>query len=237
MVSGKPLKNNAPIVKMEEILSGDVISTNDVSTAGIDISNIGRINISSNTSFTRLEDDNKAELHNGKVLINTLEANDYLNINIPDATIGDIELGARYTVSVDQKGNSHILLEKGWLRVISGNNEIIFPENYNLKILNGSGVGIPYNSKSNFILVNLLDNYLFNGNEESQLNSILVSSTEYDAILLWNLLQRVKPGHRTAVYDKLNELVPHPADILKQNLISLDQKSLQGWLEEIKWYL
>jgi len=236
-LSGKPLKNKAPIVKMEELLAGDVISTNDLSSAGIDISDIGRINIFGNTSFTKLEDDNRAELHNGKLMINILEAEDNLHIVIPNAKIENIDICTKYLVDVDSKGNSKIVLEEGWLSVNSGNNEIIFPEKYNLKVFKESGTSIPYYSESDLILITLIEEYLFNGNEESTLNRIIESSTITEAIMLWNLLQRVKPEQRITVYNKLNELVPHPTDIRRQNIVLLDQNSLQGWLGEIKWYL
>jgi DNA-directed RNA polymerase specialized sigma24 family protein len=236
-LSGKPLKNKARIVKMEEFLAGDIISTNGVSSAGIEISDIGRINIFGNTSLTKLEDDNSAELHNGKLMINTVKAEDNLYIVIPNAKIENIDICTKYLVDVDSQGNSKIVLEEGWLRVSSGNDEIIFPEKYNLKVFKESGTSIPYYSESDLILITLIEEYLFNGNEESTLNRIINSSTITEAIMLWNLLQSVKPVQRINVYDKLNELVPHPADIRRKNIVLLDQISLQGWLKEIKWYL
>jgi DNA-directed RNA polymerase specialized sigma24 family protein len=236
-LSGKPLKNKAPIVKMEELLAGDVISTNDVSSAGIDISDIGRINIFGNTSLTKLEDDNSAELHNGKLMINTVKAEDNLYIVIPNAKIENIDICTKYLVDVDSQGNSKIVLEEGWLRVSSGNDEIIFPEKYNLKVFKESGTSIPYYSESDLILITLFEEYLFNGNEKSTLNGIIKSSTIAEAIMLWNLLQRIKAEQRITVYNKLNELVPHPDNITKKGILSLDRNMLQFWLDEIKWYL
>ncbi|UCH65504.1 MAG: FecR domain-containing protein [Ignavibacterium sp.] len=236
-VSGKPLKNKASMDSMEEILPGDVISTNEVSTAAIDISDVGRINILSNTSVTRLEEDNWAELNKGKLKFNTAEAKDNFNIAIPNATIQNIEFGTRYTVDVDPNGNSKIVLEKGWLRVISAGDDIIFPQKYNLKILNESGASLPYYSESSSVLVSRFEDYLFNGKENAALNSILESSTEKEAIILWNLLPRVKQDQRNAVYEKLYELVPHRDDISRDEMLSLEKKYLKTWLDEIKWYL
>jgi DNA-directed RNA polymerase specialized sigma24 family protein len=204
LVSGNPLKNKTPIIKTEEILPGDVISTNDVSTAGIDIEETGRINISSNSTFARLEHDKSGKLFNGELKVNTLEAENNLQIVI---------------------------------RVKSGNDEVILPEKYNLKIYKENGASVPYYSKSSLILITLLEEYLFNGKEGNTLNRIIESSTENEVIALWNLIPRVKPAQRTAVYDKLYKLVPHPSNIAKKDIISLDQESLQSWLDEIKWYL
>jgi DNA-directed RNA polymerase specialized sigma24 family protein len=236
-VSGKPLKNNIPVVQMEEILPGELISTNDVSTAGIDIADIGRINIFGNTSFTRIQDDNSGELLKGKLKVNTIKAKDNLHIAIPNATIEIIDFGCRYLVNVDPNGSSHIELEKGWLRVSSGSDEIIFPEKYNLKILSRGGAGLPYYSKSGLIQITLIEDYLFNGKKESTLNRIIESATEKDAIILWNLLQRVNSDRRASICNKLNEIVPHPDDITENGILSLDKSMLQRWLHEIKWYL
>ena len=106
-----------------------------------------------------------------------------------------------------------------------------------MKILNGKGAGLPYYAKCDIILLNLIEDYLFNGNENSTLDRILNFAAENEAIMLWNLLQRVKPDQRSAVYDKLNELVPHPDNITKKDMLSLDQEHLQIWLKEIRWYL
>ena len=75
-----------------------------------------------------------------------------------------------------------------------------------MNVLNGSGVSVPYYSNSDLIESSLLDEYLFNGKMETILSSIIESSAEHDAILLWNLLQRVEPEQRIVVYEKLNEL-------------------------------
>jgi len=236
-VSGKPFKNKVPIVEVEELIPGDMITTDKFSSASINILEVGRINILENTSFERLESDNNGELIKGKLKVNTAEANDNLYIKIPGAAIEDLYLGTSYSAEVDSKGNSLISLEKGWLRVDSGNNNIIFPAKYNLKILNGSGASLPYYSKSDLILLNLFEEYLFNGMKNTTLDQILNFSTVNEAITLWNLLQRVQPSQRTNVYDKLNELVPHPNNISKRDMISLDREKLQIWLKEIKWYL
>ena len=236
-LSGNPLKNKVPIVEAEELVPGDMIATDESSSASINILDIGRINIFENTSFKRLKSDNNGELIKGKLNVNTAGANENLYIKVPDAVIEDLYIGTSYSVEVDSKGNSLILLEKGWLRVGSGDDEIIFPAKYNLKISNGSRVGLPYYSKSGINLISLFEDYLFNGNENTTLERIIESSTVKEAIVLWNLIRRVKPDQRSYVYDKLYKLIPHTEIITKKDILSLDQDKLQIWFDEIKWYL
>ena len=237
LISGNPLINNEPIVKMTEFIPGDMMLTDDISSASIDIAEIGRINIFSSTSFGRLDDNNSGELHNGKLKVNTVEANDNLHIAIPGAIIENIDFDTGYSLEVDSKGNSLIVLERGWLQVNSGDDEIIFPEKYSLKIFGKGGVSLPYYSKSGLYFAALFEDYLFNGKKNITLDRIIESSTEKEAIILWNLLRMVKPDQRSSVYDKLYELVPHKDDIAKDDMLSLDQDKMQSWLDEIKWYL
>jgi DNA-directed RNA polymerase specialized sigma24 family protein len=235
--TGNPLKNKRPINTNEEILPGDIISTNAESTAGIDMADIGRLNIFGNTTVSRLEEDNKAELSEGTLKVNTVQAKENFQITVPEAFIENVEFGTRYLVDVQPNGYSHIVLEKGWLRVNSDGYETIFPQKYNLKIVKGSGVSLPYYFKSSLVLVSLFEEYLFNGRKSTVLNRILQSSTDKEAVMLWNLLPRVSETQRKDVYDRLYELIPHTKEISKADMLSLEKSFLQIWLDEIKWYL
>jgi hypothetical protein len=39
------------------------------------------------------------------------------------------------------------------------------------------------------------------------------------------------------VYDKLYELFPHPDEINREDLLTLDEDMLYVWLEEIEWLM
>ncbi len=235
--SGNPLLNKVPFTSFVDVNPGDLITADDISTAIVEIPDVGTIKLFSGTSFRRLEDDNSCELLGGKLVINAVGAKENLSIVVPEAKIQGFNVGANYSVQVDKRGNSVIGLEAGWLRVGSSRNVTIFPNHYSLRILNGGGVSIPYYSNSESDLIYLLEEYLFNGKRGTTLNKIIELSTKKETITLWSLLQRVKPKHRSAAYDKLYELVPHPNSIEKKEILNLDPDALQGWLEEIEWLL
>jgi len=234
---GDPLLNKEPFSESIDFTPGDLITVDDVSSAIIEMPGIGRIKVFNGTSVKRLEKDNSCRLLSGKLAINALGAKENLSLVVPDAKIQGFQDGVDYSVQVDKRGNSVIELEAGWLVVSSGNNVIIFPKNYSLRILNGGGVSIPYYSNSGSNLKALLEEYLFNGKRGLILNGIIELSTKKESITLWNLLQRVKPKHRSTVYEKLYALVPHSDSVTKNDLLDLAQDPLQIWFEEIEWSL
>jgi len=233
--SGNPLLNKVPFTSFVDINPDDLITTDDISTAIVEIPDVGKINLLNGTSFKRLKKNNSCELLYGSVSIKAKGIKRNLSVVVPEAIVENFNSNAKYSIRTDTRGNTDIELEAGWLRVISGNNQTIFPGRYNLKILRGSGASLPYYSGSEFELIALLEEYLFGGKRGTTLNRILASSTEKENITLWNLIRRVTPEQKGAVYDKLYELVPHPDNIAKKEILNLDQDALQGWLEEIKW--
>jgi hypothetical protein len=229
--------NNNPISSAVDLSAGDIIKTDDLSSATIGITNIARINLGGNTTFKRLQDGNSGQLLLGSINIVEYGNEEGLSVEVPEATIENFDQRANYSVKVDKRGNTVVKLQAGRLRVHSSRDVIIFPKHYSIRILKGGGVSIPYYTESESVISSLLDKYLFNGKMGTTLNKILNISTRKESITLWNLLQRVKPKHKNAVYDKLYELVPHPDAIMKSSALNLDQMALQKWLEEIKWTL
>jgi hypothetical protein len=78
---------------------------------------------------------------------------------------------------------------------------------------------------------------MFGSKGNIALYMILDASTERDGITLWNLLQSVRAGQRSAVYEKLYELIPHPDALKKEDILNLDADMLQFWLDEIEWLM
>ena len=233
--SGAPLINDEPISSSVNLSDGDIIRTDSLSAAKIIINQIGEISVFGSTKFKRLNEKNSGELLKGKISIVAESSEDVLNIKIPEVTIENYGQVAAYSVETDQRGNSVIELENGWLKVYSDKNEVVIAPNYKLNIFPRSGAGIPYHSQNTFEYVTILDEYLFGGKRDVTLNRLLNSSSNNETITLWNLLLRVKPGQQTEnVYYRLYELAPHSGAINKVDVLLLDSDILNLWLEEIK---
>jgi len=235
--SGTPQLNNQIIAGNTEINIGDIVQTNDISEATLEMPDVGTIEILESTTIERLGGSYSAKLVIGKIIVNTDGAKDLLHIEISQAIINEFNLGSNYILHLDESGNSAIELIDGWLQVISSETEFIFPGEYNLKILNNAGAGLPFHTSSTSEFINLLEEYVFGRKSDINLNMIIESSSAKDGITLWNLFRIVKPGQRRVVYDKLYELIPHPDDINRKDLLTLDEDMLYVWLEEIEWLM
>jgi DNA-directed RNA polymerase specialized sigma24 family protein len=233
--SGSPQLNDQIIAGNTEINNGDILQTNDFSVATLELLDVGTIEVLESTTIERLGGSYSAKLIRGKIIVNTDGAEDFLHVEISQAAIIEFNLGSNYILQTDGGGNSTIELIDGWLQLISGETEFIFPGGYDLKILKGSGAGLPFHNSSTSEFINLLEEYLFGRKSDNTLNVIIESSSAKDGITLWNLFRIVKPGQRQAVYDKLYELFPHPDEINREDILTLDEDMLYVWLEEIEW--
>jgi len=198
---------------------------------------VGTIEILESTTIERLGGSYSAKLVSGKIIVNTDGAKEFLHIEISQSIINEFNLGSKYILQTDGSGNSTIELIDGWLQLISGETEFIFPGEYNLKILNGAGAGLPFHTSSTSGFINLLEEYIFGRKNDKYLNMIIESSSANDGITLWNLFRIVKHGQRQVVYDKLYELFTHPDEINKEGILTLDEDMLYVWLEEIEWLM
>jgi DNA-directed RNA polymerase specialized sigma24 family protein len=233
--SGTPLLNNKIINGEANINIRDKVQTNEISKATLELPNVGTIVVFENTTLERLDERYSAKLIGGKIIINTDGAKEFLRIKTSQAIINEFSLGANYILESDGDGYSKIELLDGWLQVIFREFEITFPREYNLKIFKGAGAGLPFHTSSNFEFITILERYMFGRRSDVSLDMIIESSSKKDAITLWNLFRIVEPEQRQVVYNKLYELFPDTGELDREDLLSLDEKVLYIWLEQIKW--
>ncbi|MEJ2193740.1 MAG: hypothetical protein P8X73_02635 [Ignavibacteriaceae bacterium] len=233
--SGSPSINNEKISSGADLSNGDIIRTDNLSSAIIGIGNIGDINIYGSSSFKRLDEKYMGELLEGKASISANSPEEELTIKVPEATISNFRHTATYKVEVDNKGNSVIECNRGWLRVKGYDNVSILSSNYRLNVYQGFGASVPIHSQSTFEYSAVVDEYLFGGKRDVTLKNLLNKSSHNDIITLWNFLTRVGVGHQTEnVYNKLYELAPHSDHINKVDVLLLEPQILDQWLGEIK---
>ena len=217
-----------------EISQEEILFTKASSSVYLTIPGVGKLKLLSNTTLKRLDEKNTAQLISGKLIVNNTGAVEKFKLLIPDAIIEDYQTGDSYYVEVDEKENSFIKLSSGWIRVQSTQGESIFPQGFELKIVKGKGMDVPYSSNADPVYVTQLDEYLFNGKRLNVLSIIISKTSTKDALTLWNLFKRVDESHRVLVYNKLAELVSPPSSTNQNGLLNLNQEMMQAWFEEIK---
>jgi len=236
--SGTPQLNTQIVEGNTKINIGDIIQTNDISEATLELPDVGTIEVLGNTILKRLNGRYSAKLIIGKIIINTVGAKEFLHVETSLAVINEFNLGSNFIVQSDGSGNSAIELIDGRLQFISRETEFTFPGKYKLKIFKGAEASLPFHTSSTPEYISLLDEYIFGKKKSDEnLNMIIESSSAKDGITLWNLFRIVKPEQRQVVYDKLYELFPHSEEMTREDILTLDEDMLYVWLKEFEWLM
>lgn len=233
------IKKGSVVIGSEEISENTTLPaeksvlTTANSYASVYIPGIGEINLDPRTSFQRLKTKNSARLNTGTISTIFSNEKESLRLEVPSAGITDYSPGNSYSLAIDSLGNSKLSVEKGWLRVAGLNNEVILGPDYMLEIRKDRGCCIPYHFSASPVVIELIGNISFKAMESSVV-PLLENSGHREALTLWNLFRTSGRGVRELIYNKLNSIIPHPDNISKNELLSLDEEKLIAWLKEIQ---
>lgn len=234
--SGSADLNNEPIVKSVEFAENDILRTNTSSSGEVNIPGAGKIILFPSTVLKRIAV-NQLKLTKGKIEVVSNSAEEFPAIELNKITITDYQTGTNYKIEMNKKRYDLIDMKKGWLKVDDGKIYTVLSGGYSLKISARQVVGLPYNQKSDKNLIALIENISFKNKSSSQIFKLLDAASYEEALTLWNLLKRVGDNQRVSIYDKLYQLVPPPDQITKKKMLSLDDESMNKWLDEIRYQL
>ncbi|HEX9819014.1 MAG TPA: hypothetical protein VGD07_05300, partial [Methylomirabilota bacterium] len=114
----------------------------------------------------------------------------------------------------------------------------IVPFNTRIEIRQGFGPGVPVVAGASDAFRRALEALEFEAQGEAALRRVLALARRDDALSLWHLLPRTEGASRTAVYDRLAELVPPPAGVTREAVLRLDRDALDAywnWLPHSVW--
>ncbi|MBU0472698.1 MAG: hypothetical protein KKF62_00905 [Bacteroidetes bacterium] len=132
----------------------------------------------------------------------------------------------------ENKGNTNVMVVTNFITVKNDNLEYRIPANHQFNISGKNEVSIPINDKSSEIFFDLINSYSLTKNH-LVLGEIIKTSTSTEAFTLFSLLPQVTPYYRDIIINKLQKMVPMPSNINKENILILDQLSLESWWDAI----
>ena len=229
--NGQSKINNEILTKDDSFPVNSTIETGPTSTVAVLIPNVGRLLIDVSTTITRLEKDFTLKIEKGQIKKIEGNADEFLTVETPLATIKDLYKGAAYKLNVIERGISIISVESGWLIVKVKEFDSYIPKNFNCVVSVGH-YAIPYQANSSSQLINLLEN--FSGVNDPSIGTILSLITAKDALSLWHIIQLVSSENRFIVFDRLNEFVPVPSGVTKEGIQALNKDMLLQWRQEIE---
>jgi len=223
-----------------EQLTGDfglstdqVLKTEENSLAKVFIPDVGNIIVEQNTEFKRLDENNSAELINGKIKVDCSGAVEFFTLQINASVISNFYLGSIYTVIVNADKRGQIFVNSGWINFTNKDEETIAASDHYIEFDAILGTSMPYNKNSDSEFIDAVRGLLYT-KSEVYVERIVSLSTKLNVLTLWNLFKFISPAKRLLVYRKLNELVPHPSSITNEDVLNLDSEKLQIWWKEIE---
>ncbi|HEV8433142.1 MAG TPA: hypothetical protein VGR95_06985 [Thermoanaerobaculia bacterium] len=183
---------------------GEIVQTTRFGTR-IKAPSIGTIDVAPHTTVQLLQsrpDRYLLDLRQGSIHATTTSPPGVFMVNTPKASA--IDLGCEYTLSVEPSGAGVLHVTAGWVDLRYGFIQSLVPANARATIDAEGNVSAPVFDDAPF-------------RPDASLDTILRTARTKDAFTLLNLLPRAATAdQRVRIYDRLNALVPAPANITRE---------------------
>ncbi|HET9298840.1 MAG TPA: hypothetical protein VFO11_02775 [Candidatus Polarisedimenticolaceae bacterium] len=232
-LAGAPRIGGTSIAESGRLRTGQDLVTDGASRARIEMGLIGEVEVEPR-SRVGLVKASPGE-HRLSLRVGTLHARIWAPprlffVDTPSATA--VDLGCAYTLTVDEAGASRLTVTTGWVAFEHGGRESFVPEGAVCLTRPGIGPGTPYREEAPPVLRQALERLDFD-QDPAALDDVLGVAGEKDALSLWHLLTRTAPGQRERVYDRLAALLPPPAGVTREGIVSGDREMLDRWWGEL----
>lgn len=231
----------APVIEggSERISVGQLLETDARSTARIAVADIGTVDVSPNSRVRLAEtskDQHRLSLERGKLHAKIYAPPRLFVVDTPSAKA--VDLGCEYTLTVDKDGDSLLHVTSGWVALEFGRRESVVPAGMMCRTRKGIGLGTPFNAEATEAFKKALDSFDFSRGGSTAVLTIVREAELYDMFTLWHLLSRVSKEDRGLIYDALAELVPPPAGVTREGILSKNKKMLDAWKAEVEnaWF-
>jgi hypothetical protein len=233
-LAGAPRIGSALVSDKAKLGVGQWIETDTNSRAQISVSDIGQVDIDSNSRVRLLETkptEHRLELAEGRLSARISAPPKLFFVNTPSAVAED--LGCAYTLEVDKAGNSLLRVTTGWVSLQLKDRESVVPAGAACATKPGIGPGTPYFEDASATFRSALTRVDTDQNR-AQLKIVLSNARVRDTLTLWNLLPRLTEVDRGVVFDRLAALVAPPDGVTREGILKLDQRMLDAWKERLE---
>jgi hypothetical protein len=231
-VRGTVTVNGSQVSGSTRISPGDRIEVARHSEARIRVGTIGDMVAGPGSLFSAVRFDRVKHfsLHRGAVQANILAQPYVFVIDTPFATAYD--LGCAYRLEIDPEGNGRLHVTSGWVMLQNSTTESLVAAGTMAEIRRGQAPGVPVRASAPHSLVEAIATIGFEENAEKRgaaLENVLPAASRDDAVMLVNLLWRVNPQDRGAVFDRLAEFYPPPPAVTREAVVAGNWSVLRQW--------
>jgi len=213
---------------------GDTLETGDFSGAKVTVSDIGEVELDSNSRIRLLQtrrSEHRISLDHGLMRATIWAPPRLFFVDTPAAEA--IDLGCVYTLQVDEAGTTLLHVTLGWVALVRNGREVYVPRYAMCESWPGIGPGTPFFEDASDTFVRLLERFDFENGGEDVFKGLLSEARERDTFTLWHLLSTVDGGRRVQVLNRMIELVGLPKALTREAVLRLDQETLDAWKDEM----
>lgn len=192
---------------------------------------IGTVDVAENTTIRVLEThdrQHRLELTSGTIHARTFSPPGVFAVQTPRAAA--IDLGCEYVLSIAPAGTGSLRVIAGWVELAQGWTESVVPGGAEAVIGPNGELSAPYFEDAPHELKEAVRRFSFGeGDRARDLQSILALARERDSLTLLNLFSRATPDERPLIFDRLDELVPAPPGIDRENVRWWAPGTTESW--------
>jgi putative zinc finger protein len=220
----------------EQMSPGSIVDTDQSSRAVIKVGTIGTVSVEPGTRVTLgriAAPEFRLSLEVGTISAKIAAPPRLFFVDTPSSTV--VDLGCAYTMRVAPDGGGQIHVTEGWTSLEWNGRESLVPAGAMAETRKDVGPGTPFFDDASARLREALSAFDFGGGGADVLEAVLSASRVRDTLTLWHLISRVDPVSRERVYDRIAELSPPPASVVREKVLQLDAAMLKHWREELAW--
>ena len=234
-LTGTPTIGSSRIEGRTRLEAGDWLVTDSASTARVTVGRIGNAEIAPGSRLRLVRanpTDHRLALERGSMHARISAPPRLFVVETPTGKA--IDLGCEYTLDVDATGASHLSVDLGWVALTDRSRQTLVPAGAVATSRPGVGVSIPYYQDASASFRNAVLALDETPGDEIALALVLNESRRRDALTLWHILPLVSGAARERVVNRLHALAPMPANVSRSDVLALDDRDLDRWLEEIE---
>jgi len=242
-VAGRPTIAGAALTSADQLGAGEWLVTDAFSRAELSVGRIGTAEVGPN-SRVQLDrgglTQHRLTLEHGRLQVVISAPPRLFLVQTPSVLATD--LGCAYTLEVDSAGASRLHVTAGWVELKQGDATSLVPAGLVAEVMVGERPGTPYPPElpdDARMALRRLDAGTGNVADLDVVFVALHGPSDFitlrrqSGITLWHLLQRVPPGMREGVYQRLAELSAPPAGVTREGILALQRPMLERWRRDL----
>jgi len=242
-VAGRPTIAGAALTSADQLGAGEWLVTDAFSKAELSVGRIGTAEVGPN-SRVQLDrgglTQHRLTLEHGRLQVVISAPPRLFLVQTPSVLATD--LGCAYTLEVDSAGASRLHVTAGWVELKQGDATSLVPAGLVAEVMVGERPGTPYPPElpdDARMALRRLDAGTGNVADLDVVFVALHGPSDFitlrrqSGITLWHLLQRVPPGMREGVYQRLAELSAPPAGVTREGILALQRPMLERWRRDL----